>query len=139
MNEPLQINKDLILLIKEQILKEPMQFMMHDYFAVRLGPLNRIYGFGIPTNCGTAACIAGWAVVLGRGFATPKAAKDSCYVDPKQDAMELLGLTEEQAEILFYTTAWPVDFQAKWIDAQTYEERAQIAADRIDHFLQENQ
>lgn len=106
--------------IQEQILAEPTSLYMQDYF------------------CGTAACIAGHAV-LNAGWkphtSTGTCAKDNeihCVWDV---AREVLDLTERQAERLFITLGWPENFDERYCSAKTAEVRAKVAAERIDVFI----
>lgn len=122
------MNTDLLLKVKEQILREPKQFIMSHYFqdANQFGDT--------PPNCGTAACIAGWALSIA-GNVTPKeeARRGSYHLR----ARTLLDLDYDHAEELFDTAYWPTTFRSRYCNASTQEELAQIAADRIDAFIEE--
>jgi len=82
-------------------------------------------------SCGTTHCIAGWAQVLsGR-----KQDYDGAYAD----GQEVLGLTEEQAERLFYITSgaygdWPEQFKGEG-EGKKWSPTPQQAVDRIEHFI----
>jgi hypothetical protein len=147
MNKPIQINRELMLLIKAQILKEPRQFVMQSFFSSILDELGGKFDDLIPTNCGTAACIAGWAIVIGKQFKNPLEArrvfrwndpKITPTLNPETEGQKLLGLSHSQANDLFFVQNWPENFQYDWFETKSIEERAQVAANVIDHFLQNN-
>ena len=54
--------------------------------------------------CGTAGCVAGWAVVMFGGGA------HGCFWNIPRRARELLGLTLREANALF-NTSWPVTWR----------------------------
>jgi hypothetical protein len=85
-------------------------------------------------ECGTTACIAGWAVLLSPldpGFIGDYASK----------ATLLLGLDDEQAIRLFdviedgYCCGWPDKYVRAYLRAKTPRGRARAAMRRIDHFI----
>jgi hypothetical protein len=94
-------------------------------------------------ECGTAACIAGHAL-LDAGYrlrirdyeiVSPKGRK----VDPSSAAQRLLGLSSEQAARLFVAINWPKEFRGKddgeaCYDPDIYND-PKVAAARIDHFI----
>lgn len=106
------------------------------------------------TSCGTAACIAGQALLMA-GY-KPAVGGASCdFIDPKgrvgfaQDqAINLLGLTPDEAEILFTAEPggrWPDKFARRW-DALPSTRRSRkalppkkrpsrIAADLLEAFI----
>ena len=61
-----------------------------------------------PADCGTPACIAGWAIRIGqrRRRSPPPRARTSGYSNPHIEALasRLLGL---DGNILFYRSFWP--------------------------------
>jgi hypothetical protein len=112
---------------------------------------NRI-GHEIP-NCGTAACIAGWAETLMK-FDTRKKSKKRARPSEMESISsvllaEKLGFDVYMNNRLFYVRSWPQQFQSKIpsasktncvdigrrFDSLPPEIRAKIAAERIDHFL----
>lgn len=128
------MNVELLEQVKARILAEPEHFRMDTW------------------SCGTAHCIGGWAIALkGLVVVNPRAVH-GCYQDvvvygetlsAMSVATELLdldnaadGITE--AERLFITEYWPGVFEAAYRNAETREERAQIAAERIDLFVASN-
>lgn len=121
------MNKTLLLKVKEQILAEPRQFNMKEWFYGQL-PNGET-----PANCGTAACIAGWAYTLAIG----------CNPDQARQIMRelsgffrpdlALGITAEQADRLFHEMNWPKQFQST--PRAGLKLRAKRAAARIDYFI----
>ena len=114
------MNVRLLRRIQKQILKEPRQFYMDTWFkeAAWKGKKN--------PNCGTAACIGGWAIALSLSI-TPREA--SGFTAPEKRAMEALKLTSRQADLLFQPNWWPRKFRRR---ASTNPQQA-IA--RIEHFI----
>jgi hypothetical protein len=110
--------------------------------------------YGQSNDCGTAACIAGWTVLLsGYRLPLPKTAAEAADVyaicigpDGKRlkihtVARGLLGLTANQAANLFDGGAcsWPAEYSERFDDAlypvkgETPKERpSRIAADLLD-------
>lgn len=115
------MNITLLNQIKEKILQYPDTFNMAWW---------KLYGEG----CNTTMCIAGHALCLINaplnhwGF-------PACY------ATEALELTEEQANRLFYSSAWPMPY-LKAYNRYALERdprmAAKVAAKRIDHFIATN-
>ena len=111
------MNIDLLLKVKEQILKQPELFDMSRWF--------------LPTECGTAACIAGWAWLLS-GREEREFSGDRTRMVPQLD------LTAEQERSLFHVCDWPRIFAGHYKSARTPAYRARIGAERIDHFIATN-
>ena len=115
--------------VKRHILEEPKRFFMDG--VVMYGPEGRDVNLdGIPSTfpqCGTAACIAGWACVL------------SGNIDPEDiqmaNAERLLGITSNQGNYLFLVDFWPEQFSQPYQESTDLAVRAKIAAERIDHFV----
>jgi len=80
-------------------------------------------------NCGTAACIAGWAIALQDKVSPSEA------IGALMKASRYLGIDQEIAEDLFYEYHWDDELLDRWVEAESLEERAQIAAERIDQFI----
>ncbi len=114
------MNTKLLRKVQKQILKEPRQFHMQEWFS-------RYVPWEIP-NCGTAACIGGWAVCLATK-STPgdltRLWRDT--IDPDK----VLDLSGEEGDRLFLESQWPARFKG----GKTPEIRAERAAKRIDHFI----
>lgn len=91
----------------------------------------------ILNNCGTTACIAGWALYLRR---VPlerfelKEDDDEGDVDFEQTGRRVLGLTQAQADRLFFLKNWPSKFIARYKDGAE-SLRGEAVADRIEHFI----
>jgi hypothetical protein len=125
------MNVPLLLEIKAHILAEPDKFRMDTW------------------TCGTAHCIAGWALEL-RGFkiVNPTAWAAMQTVEgggsPGHVAARLLDLQSEDdygemsSDRLFIDDYWPEDFAERYGNAESRQERAIIAAERIDHFIATN-
>lgn len=123
------MNTKLLRRIQKQILKEPRQFDMDFYFSEY-----HSLGVKIP-RCGTAACIAGWAICLA-DKKTPQQADESLRMSPARfRAQEHLGLTAEQCDRLFYQGGWPAPFKENYGGAKNATHAARIACLRIDHFI----
>ena len=105
------MNVELLLKIKEQILKEPENFVMSVY------------------HCGTAHCIGGWAQVM----TGPRV--DSMVTT---DALNALDISLAQGDKLFYVAGWPTKFRLAYVNDVTREGRVKAAVDRIDHFIATN-
>lgn len=127
-----EMNVELLQKVKEKILEEPLQFAMEEYFTPE------VYGMDAPRekipNCGTAACIAGWVLTLHTG----KNPRELWLADIpiSSRAARLLGLTWEEGDRLFILSGWPFSFGKRYRNAKTPQEQAQIAAERIEHFIE---
>lgn len=124
------MNTKLLLEIKQDILEHPKRFRM-DKFVVAIDSI---------APCGTAACIAGFAVIRNqerwwRGWAKTGRKLINKGENVQILAGQLLGLDEEQEERLFFTEYWPDKFREAYGMAETREHSAEIAAQRIDHFI----
>lgn len=72
------------------------------------------------TDCGTAACFAGWVCILsgyqpvidGSNFRCFVSLPEGHWVPAWETAQELLGLTDEQACVLFSPLLGPSDLEA---------------------------
>lgn len=113
------MNVRLLRRIQKQIAKEPKQFDMGFWFERKLP-------WKIP-NCGTAACIGGWAVAL-HNKVTPENARKCRRLEPQ----EILELDYDQAGRLFYKQHWPDKFLEN-LKSPTASAKQAVA--RIDHFI----
>tara|TARA_R110000868_G_scaffold4119_19_gene25072 strand:- start:98 stop:463 length:366 start_codon:yes stop_codon:yes gene_type:complete len=108
--------------VRDTILRNPKLVDMDCYF--------------MQTECGTAACIAGWATWLAltkseREEIDTYGSHESYYFAGKS----ILGLTDKQADKLFYLSDWPVSFLVDYIKCVNRgNSPAKIVAARIDHF-----
>jgi hypothetical protein len=134
------MNVELLRKVKEHILEEPRRLIMNSWrvlangmdkssLARKAGP-NSFRGDGGEVvefaNCGTAACISGWACII----TGQKRVRDF-----KSRGRKILDLNEHQAERLFLPDSWPNEFYRAYEHANSQKERAKIAAARIDHFI----
>lgn len=106
------MNVELLLKVKEQILKEPPLFDMTTWSA--------------KTPCGTSHCIGGWALSLYEG------------VDKNIPYEEALEIAWTEAGRLFYKDSWPDGLRTDYYLASTDDQRAEVAARRIDLFIATN-
>lgn len=135
-------NISLLRKIQKAILKYPNQFNMGWWFQ-------ECDSQGDPAGrCGTAACIAGWAVALSRQFNGKKlnVVKNKTW-DASEKAAELLKIPVERIwppggsvfgsskHPLFFTEQWPVRFRRQYKNAISAKEAAKAASDRIDYFI----
>lgn len=140
------LNVELFNKVKEHILEEPNRFLMGDFCLTKeiLGK-DHFHGeyctddYDEPkvkfAACGTAACIAGWAVLLGDGI-TGKQLNDLNSNQIWERAEKLLGITPVEADGLFYEANWPLPYRDRYDDATSQKELAEVGAERIDHFIE---
>lgn len=154
------INTKLLEQTAKQIEKHYLQFMMEALFTTHkemlLEELNDGHIFfiddaadlieSVPDDipkCGTAACIAGWA--LSTAHKKDPAEVVRLFVRRKKhpylSAQKVLGLNKDQAERLFHSDNWPEPFQQDYRDADEsldFKKKAKIAAARIRFFIVTN-
>lgn len=128
------MNVRLLRKVKNHILEEPRRFIMRTWLLTR----EYVGGPSYPSDngakevkfakCGTAACIAGWAVLLHDKRITN-------YDEIARRASELLELDEMKSYRLFGATWWPEPFGSQYRKAKTPTARAKIAAARIEHYI----
>lgn len=122
-----KLNVRLLRRIKRHILSKPGRFFMR-YYKEEQAPNTIIEGdYGsfnqrVP-ECGTVACIAGWACILSNKSGS------------RLNGSALLGTTERQTQMLFYDDSWPEPFAARYYKAKRPSARAKIAAARIEHLI----
>jgi hypothetical protein len=115
--------------IQEKIGAEPTQFVMEQIFDSLLP------GIEI-ANCGTAACIAGWAIVLAEGT-SPKQASYTYNINQiVVSAQTELELSMDQARRLFYFAGWPARYKRNREEGTAKFARQAIR--RIDYFIKTN-
>lgn len=129
----LNINVRLFRRIQKMISEYPQAFDMGTWDGKAGKEHGVTMGFDPKTmkepNCGSACCVAGWAVTLGANTSLSKFLKDTDEADiwaVSEKATELLGITDDQADAIF---AWEGDHYD--IDNVT----AQEASEMIDRFL----
>jgi hypothetical protein len=141
------MNVELLQQIKAAILAEPLKFDMSAWFHADQN-----------SPCGTAACIAGWAVTIQMKAEKLREARFAYDAGDgnegvERDGKKALGLTDQQAYRLFFYDTWPVPFRHEYSEASgfwyddpvsgefvkgAYVDRrvaAEVAARRIDHFI----
>lgn len=131
-----KLNVRLLRRVKRHILEEPRRLLMAQVAVRKLGDNDVIALSDVPNQrfapCGTAACIAGWALILSN-----KPAKNGFPYLRK--AAKLLGVRITNfggnGRKLFFTYEWPRKFDDKFAVAKTAAARAKAAAERIEHFI----
>lgn len=133
-----KLNVKLLRRIKRHILEEPKRFVMRLQFR-RSFPGNVIFGDDyknhVVPECGTVACIAGWALLLDKR----RIAEGDPWHNISQKASRVLGLREWVGDPwkhpLFQVEGWPKVFAGRFRKAGLLRTRAKIAAARIDHLI----
>lgn len=126
-----KLNVRLLRRIQKHILEEPRRFVMED--LVRYGPPGEAFESDngseqIFAECGTAACIAGWTLMLS-GYRIER-------VNYLKRASELLSLgSDADEDRLFFADSWPEPFKHNYARAKRPATRAKIAAARIEHLI----
>ena len=134
------MNIELLEEVKQHILEEPNRLTMAREIVTEAFRFNdALNGAEFDTGeiqlappCGTAGCIAGWAVILGHPELKPEEAK--YRYDIHKEAQKLLGVDYDTLDKLYYTPYWPEPYKS---DLQTtdLQKRAEVTAARIDHFI----
>jgi len=122
------INVALLRKIQKKILDEPGQFQMRTWYSTTDDFHNQV-----KVNCGTAACIGGWAVTIAKKVKPSEYWKTGW--DTLAEAKKLLRITMPMTERLFLEANWPDKFRHAYYDAKTNQGQAQAASARIDHFI----
>lgn len=123
------MNKVLLRKVRDKIKKRPMQFNMNWWTQDRSES-------GEPaSHCGTACCIAGWAMAI-HNRVNPDLLEP--YGVP-QKAIAALELTDHQASNLFNDSSWPEPFAERYRKARIEKAKQSvfvaIAVGRINHML----
>jgi hypothetical protein len=128
------MNVKLLRKIQKHILAEPKRFIMGAWIQRRTHNVDfscdiaNLTPRTIFPDCGTAACIAGWAILLSRGIEyNPEM--------PRIEAKHLLKIQTPQDSKLFQVAAWPIALRKRFRKAKRRETAAKIAAERIDLFI----
>jgi hypothetical protein len=119
------MNVELLLKVKQAILEEPRRFDMAEWSS------EDVYGKAKIPNCGTTCCMSGWATAIynrdnGARFGYP-------------DGEDVLDISSEQGDRLFFLSQWPSPFHIAYKKAMRNRDNhgmAQAAADRIDYFIE---
>ncbi len=110
------LDTELLLKVKEQILREPERFDMDDFAIQREG-------------CGTVCCIAGWAYWLKHGFHM------HANMPHFKAGADAIGIDEGSAGDLFEYGLWPAEWVDLYDEADDDAERAAVAASLIDEVV----
>lgn len=125
------MNIELLKKVKQAILDNPEHFDMSTFFDGCEGS-NYEDDPKLLGKCGTTACIAGWAIHLSGCPITD--------LDFEHDlGKDLLGLTEDQAQSLFYEDGWPGAIYNEYYEALEEEDHlgmAKAAAKMIDRLIE---
>lgn len=152
------LNVELFRKVQAAIQAEPRRFEMGQWLQVKRGR-SRVNVTAPVTldgtvdnwefaECGTAACLAGWAVLADKiedvCLAKPKEIKDvaktmnSWSWDIPRHGRELLGISYDARDRLFYADSWPRPFRGRYMKAIIANDpvaAAQAASDLIDHII----
>lgn len=130
------MNVELLRKVEKHILEEPKRLYMSKWIR-RVKQHELLDQAGNPreyASCGTAACIAGWAVILNN---EPFDEREPDFFNPSpifEKARTILQLTEPEAIRLFEPLHWPTQFYVGLAD-----DGSKIAAEttvrRIEHFI----
>jgi hypothetical protein len=125
-----KLNVRLLRRIQRRILKEPRQFQMDDLYSA-----TDDFGKEVTANCGTAACIAGWAVALSSGISPREASILDSTGQQNTWGLAVKKLGLESGRPLFLVYEWPGKFWAAYERAKTNRQQAKVAVARIEHFI----
>jgi hypothetical protein len=127
------LNVKLLRKIQKHILEEPKRLVMRDWIITKAegyksfrNDAEEITKF---PKCGTAACIAGWAVILSGDKITPGAT-----LRVLDKARNLLKTEDDR---LFFTMGWNPKLDAAYTAAKSAKKRAKIASKQIDQYIDE--
>lgn len=123
------MNVKLLKQIRKAILNQPRQFDMRGWFVTSANT----------PNCGTAACIAGWAIALSNNM-NPLAAEDYAYNTSQTIpilARKLLQMPLGRSDIIFHSYLWPEPFCADFHKARSHKARASVAAKFLTHLIKQ--
>lgn len=129
-----KLNVKLLRRIQKAILRHPDQFDMEWWFQSYL-KFNSKPALLEAGGCGTAACIAGWAVHLSRGHRRLATTRRAVW-DTHNEATRLLRIDSGRQCPLYNIGAWPEEFRNGYEGAETPLARAKVAVARIDHFIE---
>ncbi len=144
------MNTKLLQKVKQHILENPARLRMNNWVTNAKiiagdGTLTTINnnefcflggGWGEPDtqpipDCGTVGCIAGWTVIIGDNIEPTELGTISGITER---AKELLRISSDQAEELFYVDDWNISDETAYRKAKTQEARAKIVGRVIDSF-----
>lgn len=133
------MNVKLLRKVRDQILAEPAQFVMGDFYVNWLdGDADDDVDISreIP-YCG-AGCIAVQAIAISQGCTPAEVGKIDLWVAGSL-AADLLDLPHHNTEFweppLFLVEGWPEKFGRAWSRAKTTQQRAKVAAAVIEDYI----
>jgi hypothetical protein len=92
--------------------------------------------FSVPVKgCGTAGCIAGWAVALHHGNRAKKIFRGLNRESIPETARTVLGIDYATSDKLFVVENWPRHWKIKLDTAKTPRAYANVVAKYIEYFL----
>ena len=117
--------------VRDHILADPRRYDQSTFIRTRSGSYRTYANTDWPA-CGTAACIAGWTVILGKGVDG-----NALYrMDVPGAAKRLLHLTVRQRLDLFHTTFGNKGHWSNlWCHAHSKDSKAKVAARRINYMI----
>lgn len=128
-----KINVKLLRRVQKAIVEHAAHFDMSEW-GVGASKADIMHDEPPESECGTTACIAGFAVILRDGKARPSEAV-------ALRAAKLLSLDYDSWDFgcngtrLFHVQHWPSKFYHRYSKAKRNLTRARIAAERIEHFI----
>lgn len=112
------MNVRLLRKVKDHILAEPRRLDMSVLMSFPSGES--------APPCGTVGCIAGWANYLEGG------SRGGILTATK---LLELGRGYARRDRLFFIVFWPGNFSTRYINAKDAKTRAEVTAERIEHFI----
>lgn len=133
----MKLNEELLRRVQEHIKAQPERFGMNFYF--RTPEPVHLKEPEFSKVCGSAACIAGRAVILAEEWGDFLAGQfDDTPPGVMNIAANLLGISSLQAWSLFHLSEWPEQFALRYqqaTEAGNKDLAAQVACERIEHFI----
>jgi hypothetical protein len=118
------MNVELLQKVKQAILAEADRFDMHSWAETEQRDLS--CSIASKPSCGTTCCIGGWAAAI----------HNQLHDDSLHYMKGNLALGISAASQLFYVEEWPLVFSRAYEKETSPRERARIAAERIDFFIE---
>lgn len=131
--------KKILRQVRDHILAEPKRLRMSKYITTQKTSGLKTFHADSHRNeevpfapCGTAGCIAGWAVILSTPNIAPFELERTHPYDLMVNAAKILGITDTS---LFFVEEWPRRFSKPYMKAKTQKTRAKYAAKMINYWL----